>query len=93
MTWHYAVRDWRIAEVFEDLDPDTLDDGASEAYCVLGWRDLPHILRDIRWVIKDIRYDLHRHWKCPHCGNRDPNHLDKCPFANEHGGIAIEPSL
>jgi hypothetical protein len=47
MTWHYAIRDRRLAEVFEP----------SGGYCLLGWRDLPHILRDLRWVIKGIRFD------------------------------------
>lgn len=56
MTWQYAIRGRRLVELFDcPEDPDL--DGA---YAVLGWRDAPRVLRDMRWVIKGVRADRNR---------------------------------
>jgi hypothetical protein len=56
MTWHYGIRRWRIVEVYEGIEA-TEPGHIGQPYAILGWRDVPQILRDIRWVIQGIRYE------------------------------------
>lgn len=56
MTWHYGIRDGRLAEIFTDLPPHA-ETGSTEGYAILGWRDTWHILRDLRWVVRGVRWD------------------------------------
>lgn len=53
MTWQYAIRDRRLVELFHAPEDPELDGG----YAVLGLRDLPHIVRDWRWVIRGVYAD------------------------------------
>lgn len=48
MTWRYAIRERRLAEVYEGAG---MLDGA---YALLGWRDAPQVIRDAKWVVRDL---------------------------------------
>lgn len=57
MTWQYAIREHRLVELYSAPEDSELD----HRYVFLGLKDIPHILRDWRWVIQGVWADWRRH--------------------------------